>query len=161
MEESIKGNKCERERTIIIVHTYIDHITVGRSCQTTSPNLEPQLRAKNVHIKRVKNISVLNFILCVFLEATKQARNRNRIRKKDQRTNWQTDRQPDRQMERRTDRQTTSQVSSTVKRKEIRLEREREKRRLPMAGRVRKVSYLWDSLFFLRKLSKLEPVVKT
>lgn len=30
-----------------------------------------------------------------------------------------------------------------------------------MAGRVRKVSYLWDSLFFLRKLSKLEPVVKT
>lgn len=28
-----------------------------------------------------------------------------------------------------------------------------------MAGIVRKVSYLWDSLFFLRKLSKLEPVV--
>lgn len=121
----------ERERSSSCI-LYIDHITVGRSCQTTSPNLEPQLRAKNVHIKRVKNISVLNFILCVFLEATKQARNRNRIRKKDQRTNErtgrQTDRQPDRQMERRTDRQTTSQVSSTVKRKEIRLEREREKK---------------------------------
>lgn len=146
--------------------------TVHRSYHGRSElsNNKPQLGAPTQgqeRIKRVKNISVLNFILCVFLEATKQARNRNRIRKKDQRTNErtgrQTDRQPDRQMERRTDRQTTSQVSSTVKRKEIRLEREREreKRRLPMAGRVRKVSYLWDSLFFLRKLSKLEPVVKT
>lgn len=143
MEESIKGNKCERERererssSCIL---YIDHITVGRSCQTTSPNLEPQLRAKNVHIKRVKNISVLNFILCVFLEATKQARNRNRIRKKDQRTNERTGRQTDSQIGRwkdgQIDRQQAKLVLLLKEKKFAWKEREKEKK---------KVTHGWQS----------------
>lgn len=154
-----------RERENDHHRAYIHRSYHGRS---ELSNNKPQLGAPTQgqeRIKRVKNISVLNFILCVFLEATKQARNRNRIRKKDQRTNErtgrQTDRQPDRQMERRTDRQQAKLVLLLKEKKFAWKERERErKKRLPMAGRVRKVSYLWDSLFFLRKLSKLEPVVK-
>lgn len=128
----------ERERSSSCI-LYIDHITVGRSCQTTSPNLEPQLRAKNVHIKRVKNISVLNFILCVFLEATKQARNRNRIRKKDQRTNERTGRQTDSQIGRwkdgQIDRQQAKLVLLLKEKKFAWKERERKK----------KVTHGWQS----------------
>lgn len=96
-----------RERENDHHRAYIHRSYHGRS---ELSNNKPQLGAPTQgqqRIKRVKNISVLNFILCFFLEATKQARNSNRIRKKDERTNELADRQTDRQMERWTDNKPT------------------------------------------------------